>query len=487
MRLTQTFRIALLLIGWWIGIQAASYAQNIEVITPKSIDVQRLGVDSLASIRVGRILIIGNKKTKTYIIQREIPFGVGDSILQVQFADRLQQARQQIYNTTLFLEVRVNPVFHRPDSADILVEVRERWYFFPLPQFQLLDRNLNEWLDTYNGDWKRTSYGIRLIHSNLSGRRDPLRISVLNGFNRSVQLSYAQPYSNPALTRGFGFDASIKATREFGFKTDSNNILQFYNDGSYSRQQISLQANYQIRNRFLERHLFSVGYNHLKITDSINLPKHNPNYLKGTRTSSGFVDISYTFQYVDVNNVVYPLRGTTAILTAAKRGFGFTGGLNRFMLDLAWNRYFLVKNNWYTSIETQGRLMLPFNQPFFNQRALGYGESYLRGLENYVIDGPAMALIRTTLKKKIVGFKIPLPFEKAGYAFLPITIFAKTYGDLGYVHNLPQYYSLLNNRLLYTGGFGVDFLTYYDINLRVEYSFNQLGGHGLFFHVKTGL
>jgi hypothetical protein len=33
----------------------------------------------------------------------------------------------------------------------------------------------------------------------------------------------------------------------------------------------------------------------------------------------------------------------------------------------------------------------------------------------------------------------------------------------------------------------VDFLTYYDINLRVEYSFNQLGGHGLFFHVKTGL
>lgn len=478
--------LSLVLIGW-IGFHLTAHAQNIDVLTNKTLDIPQPAVDSQAQVHIRNVIIHGNKKTKTYIIQREIPFQSGDSIPRYQLVNRLQQARQQVYNTTLFLDVQVEPVFHTVDSADILILARERWYFIPLPVFQLLDRNLNEWLDTYKGDWKRTSYGIRLIHSNLSGRRDPLRISILNGFNRSIQVSYSQPYSNPALTRGFGFDASIKATREFGFRTDSNNILQFYNDGSYSRRQISLQANYQIRNRFLERHLFSVGYNHLQITDSINLPKNNPNYLKGTATSSGFIDISYTFQYVDVNNVAYPLRGTTAILTAAKRGMGWTGGLNRFMLDLSWNRYFLVKKNWYTSVETQGKLMLPFNQPFFNQRALGYGESYLRGLENYVIDGPAMALVRTTLKKKIVGFKIPIPFEKAGYPFIPITLFAKTYGDLGYVHNLPQYYSMLNNRLLYTGGLGIDFLTYYDINLRVEYSFNQLGERGLFFHVKTGL
>ena len=44
----------------------------------------------------------------------------------------------------------------------------------------------------------------------------------------------------------------------------------------------------------------------------------------------------------------------------------------------------------------------------------------------------------------------------------------------------------LNNRLLYSGGFGIDILTLYDINLRIEYSFNQLGEKGLFLHNQSG-
>ena len=56
--------------------------------------------------------------------------------------------------------------------------------------------------------------------------------------------------------------------------------------------------------------------------------------------------------------------------------------------------------------------------------------------------------------------------------------------DAGYAYNKKKYYTYLNNRFLYSGGFGIDVLTLYDINLRFEYSFNQLGKSILFFGNK---
>jgi hypothetical protein len=129
---------------------------------------------------------------------------------------------------------------------------------------------------------------------------------------------------------------------------------------------------------------------------------------------------------------------------------------------------------------------LPFNQAYINQRGLGYGDSYLRGMEYLVIDGVATGLIKTTLKKKMVEFNIPIPFKLKSLSYIPFTIFAKTYGDLGYAFNKKEFASLLNNRLLYSGGFGIDILTFYDVNLRLEYSFNQLNQKGLFLHTQSG-
>jgi hypothetical protein len=98
----------------------------------------------------------------------------------------------------------------------------------------------------------------------------------------------------------------------------------------------------------------------------------------------------------------------------------------------------------------------------------------------------AHGLLRSTLKKKIVSFNIPFPFFPKILTKIPFTFFAKTFTDFGYVYNKPKYDTYLNNRLLYTGGFGIDVLTLYDINLRFEYSFNQLRKSGLFFHTQSG-
>ena len=63
-------------------------------------------------------------------------------------------------------------------------------------------------------------------------------------------------------------------------------------------------------------------------------------------------------------------------------------------------------------------------------------------------------------------------------------LFAKTYADAGWSSITRELDTKLNNRLLYTGGIGIDMLTLYDICLKIEYSFNQLGEKGLFYTRK---
>ena len=77
-----------------------------------------------------------------------------------------------------------------------------------------------------------------------------------------------------------------------------------------------------------------------------------------------------------------------------------------------------------------------------------------------------------------------MPFTSSILPALPFSIFAKTYVDAGYSYNKKKFNTNLNNRLLYTGGFGIDILTLYDIRLKIEYSFNQLGQHSLFFESR---
>ena len=92
--------------------------------------------DSLSKLRVRNIVIKGNKKTKDYIILRELDFEPGDSILIVNMEEQLQKARDRVYNTTLFIEVKVTPEIISASAFDIYVTVKERWYIFPNPWFQ---------------------------------------------------------------------------------------------------------------------------------------------------------------------------------------------------------------------------------------------------------------------------------------------------------------------------------------------------------------
>jgi outer membrane protein assembly factor BamA len=456
-------------------------------------------IDSIAKnenqkVLISAIKITGNKRTKGYIIEREMPIKIGDSLSTTDLQQKFKQAQIQIYNTNLFIEVKVDSTILADKSMQLNVLVKERWYIFPTPQFSLVDRSYKEWINTFNADFNRVVYGIDFTHYNFSGRRDQLSITGLTGYARNISLSYSSPYSNSKLTEGFSVSGSFTQNKEVGYNTSFNNKPLVYNKGrqliytknGFVRDNYQLDGSYSWRRGFFKRTGVSLGFNYLQITDSIADVRYNPHYFGNNNTKQFYTDINFGVAYANTDKNAYPLKGLIYNYGFSKRGFGFKGGINSTTLQGSFAKYITHKNKFYSSIKAAALLRVPFDQAYINRRAIGFGSYRLRGLELFIVDGVAAFTSNYTFSKKLYSFKIPIPFKIKALPYIPFTFFAKTYADIGYSYIPQQYNTRLNNRFLYTGGFGLDILSLYDLVFKIEYSFNQLGQRNVFFQGGGG-
>ena len=439
-----------------------------------------------AHVRISSINVFGNKKTKTYIILREIQFNPGDQLAKDKLPAEFVQARNQVYNTNLFTEVKIDSAYLADSSITVNVFVKEKWYIYPTPQFQLADRSFNEWIKTYHANLNRVVYGLKFAHYNFSGRRDQLRIYLLNGYARNITVSYNNPYINPALTQGLNLGGGFTQNREIPFKTNYYNKLIDYRKDGFVRNSFNVLAGISKRTGFFKRMSLDLYFNYINADDSLLTSKYNPHYFNSSKHYQVFPDFNLSVSYANTDNNNYPLKGWIYGYSLFKRGLKFSGGINGTTLQGTVLRFIPHGHEWYSSIQASGILRLPFEQAYINQRAIGYGNLTLRGLEYYVVDGVAAGVAKYTLSKKLAAFNIPVPFKIKALPYIPFKIFAKTYADAGYSYIPHQYDTRLNNRFLYTGGIGLDIVTLYDITFKVEYSFNQLGEKGLFLHGKAG-
>ena len=443
--------------------------------------------DSLNKLRVRNISVTGNKTTKEYIILREMELKPGSTVTPANLINALEKDRQHIFNLTLFLEVKVEPLLINAFDFDINITVKERWYIFPLPELQFVDGTLNEWLMKYNGDLNRLNYGAKFTHYNLTGRKDLLRVHLLSGYTRTVSFNYKAPYANAALTNGFSMGGGYFQNREIVYKTSFDNEVVFYKRNDFVRSEWEIQLGYSIRKGLKITHSFNLNYSHVSIDDSIFSAKYNPQYFNKPTSTIGYVDLYYTLQYTDVNNVLYPLTGVSGSIGLGKRGLGFTGGVNSFSVGVEYNKYWSLGKKWYASTQLQGNIKLPFRQAYINQQALGYDNNYIRGMEYKIIDGVAYAITKFNLKRELFNFSINTIFKKSKTLNkIPFHIYAKTFADMGYVYNQPDFVSRLNNTFLGSAGVGIDIITFYDLQIRIEYSVNQLGQNRLFLHNEKG-
>ena len=128
--------------------------------------------------------------------------------------------------------------------------------------------------------------------------------------------------------------------------------------------------------------------------------------------------------------------------------------------------------------------------PYYLSRGLGYGKEFLRGYEYYVMDGQNFALLKSNLtfellpKKQFHAKFIPL----TKFATIPYAFYINLYADAGYAKDrMFNEYNPLTNELQYSFGGGLDFVTYYDMVFRFEYSINKLGESGFFLHFTSSI
>jgi hypothetical protein len=440
--------------------------------------------DSTALYAFTGFRIEGARKTKQQIIHREFKIRPGDSVRLSDLQPILEASEQLLYNTNLFNTIRIVPQIEDNRAFNVLVEVTERWYIYPTPQFKLIDRNLNEWLTVYDGDLNRIIYGVKGTHYNLTGHADQLNLIFLSGYNRNYTLTYSIPYVNKAMTKGLSMFFTYSQNREFPLQTSFDNKLTPFRSTTFAREQFSGGLFYRHRKNFYRSHTSGIQYNSIQITDSVLSVTKGADYLGDGQTNTRFIDLSYQYQYNSTNNINYPTKGILFRAGIQKRGLEWQGGMNGLFLFMNHRQQFPHTKKTFSSLLLTGKTVLPFRQSYINRRAFGYGDYYLRGLEYYVIDAVASGMAQYTLHRQLVDWKIKNPLRMKSIPYIPIRIFGKLYGDAGYAHATDDNMTTLNNRFLYSGGTGIDILTLYDFKLSIEYSFNQFGENGLFLHTR---
>ena len=141
---------------------------------------------------VEKIVIIGNKVTKNSIISRELVFDEGDTVPSAILKDAVQRSKENLLNTSLFNFVEITTQAIDIGKVYVIIELSERWYIFPVPIFEVVDRNFNEWW--LRKDFSRTNYGVFLNWDNFRGRKENVRLLVRFGYSQRLSLNYAIPY-----------------------------------------------------------------------------------------------------------------------------------------------------------------------------------------------------------------------------------------------------------------------------------------------------
>jgi outer membrane protein assembly factor BamA len=427
---------------------------------------------------IDRIVLKGNKITRSNIILRELEFKTGDTLFRKQLESKLMKSKQNLLNLTLFNFVEIQPQRHEFNKISIQIRVTERWYIWPLPILSYADRNFNVWWK--NKDYSRTNFGIDISNNNFRGRRERLDLIVQGGYDKSLLLEWSVPFVNKKMTWGMGIKGGIIFNHETDYALNNNKLLYYTNSLHYVQKYYFAQISIYSRPKFHQSHFFYFSFKQYRFADSLLLL--NPTYAYQTPKIS-YLAFEYNYKLDHRDYAPYPLNGYYFEVDAQKEGLGLLDKeINLFSAKIIFDQYMQLHKKWYFAYNLSFEATNTYKRHFV-QEGLGYKPMSLRGYQLYVIKGNAIGILRSNLKYELIPkTKSSIPYirsEKFSKFFY--ALYVNLFFDTGYVSNhqdiIPQ---PLNNRLLYGTGIGLDYVTYYDVVFRLEYTFNREGERAFF-------
>ncbi len=441
----------------------------------------------LAYYVIGYIVIEGNRKTRKDIILRELDLKVGDTLFVSKIDTALVRNRNKIFNTNLFVTVDLSLENANPPQALLRIKLEERWYIFPGPIFELSDRNFNEWWNTYDADFGRTNYGVRVVIENFRGRKEKLDLLAQFGFTRKFGLVYEIPYIDQKQKHGLIFGASYRQNKSIAYRT-SGHQLDFADSSSVLQERLEASVALTKRNAYYQFHRLELKYVSNYVADTIL--ELNPQFYLSLDNRIQYFNLSYSFKKDKRDIAAYPLHGNLLQLEAHRSGLGIFNGLNNTRFLATYQLLKELGKGFYLENFFKGRVSFQPEQPYFNAQALGYREDFLRGYELYVIDGHSYVLSKNTLRFQLFKTQKELNFIPIQqFRTIPLAAYLTAYFDTGYVRD--DYFTENNqrfsNKLLYGAGLGLDVVTFYDLIFKLNYSVNRDGEFGFFLNFRSSL
>jgi outer membrane protein assembly factor BamA len=450
-------------------------------------------IDTAQQVAVRQVTFTGNFRTKERIIRREMDVQAGVPFTQQTLDSLLEYDRRKIVNTNLFVtvELRKKPIkdtlslpfytadgklISGPQVIDLEVIVKEQWYLLAFPVFQLADRNFNEWWYERGRDLSRTIYGAYVLHQNLTGNNDRLRLRVEFGFIPRLDIYYSIPYLGKKQKLGMSVGIARITNRTLAYRTRADKLI-FLGSEERTRERIAPYFTLTYRPKFYGYHSFSAQYSLTKVADTI--ARLNPNYFLNGIKQQNYLQLTYSHYYDRRDRAQYALRGFLYGFYISKSGILPNEDVNILEVGANWGHFVPLSKKFYFSYYAETKLSTPARQPFLQTRGLGYGGDLVRGYELYVIDGQHYGYAKTNLRYQLLNrtFNLSKFIKFRQFNTFPLAIYPTVYADFGYVKNkfTELNNSKLANRPLIGAGVGLDVVMWYNFVGHLNYSVNHLG------------
>ena len=408
------------------------------------------------------------------MITRELSFDQDSTYQRHRLDSMFIWDRNRIYNTNLFNEVSIDIVNTSDGFADIKITVDERWYFYPLPIFRLIDRNFSDWWVNRDRDLSRVNYGIKLTQFNFRGRGEILRLRLQTGFETVLNLQYSIPYIDKKQKNGLLINSSFFESKNVSITTIDNLRRFTSSQEDVLRRAYKTSVRHSCRSSFYSYHLTTLGHIRLDVADTI--AQLNPNYLGNGQTRQQHLWLGYTYVWDKRNNRNYPTNGEWYLAGLFKHGLGvYDNGVDFWRIRLRLTRYWKFKDNFFLVTDLSALGTFPAkDRSYFNYYSIGFLKEVLRGYDLRIIEASSYVLQRNEFKHKLFErkYNISKMMPLRQFQTFPITIYGKVYFDQGYAVGYPDYVGsdLLSDQYLHSFGAGLDLVLVNDITFRLELS-----------------
>ena len=250
-------------------------------------------------------------------------------------------------NTFLFIDVVPGVMDWKDGALDIVLDCKERWYIFPIPYLKIIDRNFNQWWVEENHSLQRVDYGVHFSWYNITGRNDKLQLYAWRtDTTGSINASYESPYLDRKLRQYIIIGGLYNNAKQVNFATDSNKQV-FFPDTTHLGDRFinrTIQGNvaYVYRIGVTQKHTIRLTYTDEQLGDTINYLTGKSDYapyFAGGVTHIRYPELTYLYQYQNVDYIPYPLHGVTVFAQLDGKGLGLTKDMDLWTLTLKGGYY----------------------------------------------------------------------------------------------------------------------------------------------------